>query len=178
MAGCELCQCNAYKQCQRHMDSRYKAFENLKSGCGADLYFQLQNSDGSPVNAPHMLPITLEVPSDKLHMPVWRLQRASTNALVIFLYIWDCVLLSLLLSCCPASMSCGASCDSTLCMQISAINARIYKTAIESCAGQIEEDDLVKCELAANKEVSPSTCTTGHLVRACSNLLKLKYIPC
>lgn len=41
-------------------------------------------------------------------------------------------------------------------MQVSAIDARMYKAATECDPGQdVSEDVLVKCGLHANKEVSP-----------------------
>lgn len=115
-----------------------------------------------------------------LDMLVWHSLRirASSNALRVLFYICNCILLSYIsilsciLSCCPASMSLAR-------VQISAVNARMYKTAVESSTGQIEEADLVKCELVANKEVSfhlhyevLSTCSR-QIESICVNLSKM-----
>lgn len=59
------------------------AFEKIKSSCGADLYLNLQTRADTPLDARHVLPITLKVQPDMLHphahMHAWQASHAHMH---------------------------------------------------------------------------------------------------
>ena len=70
---CKLCQYNPNKTCHQHTDSKYIAFENLRSRCGADLYVHLVDAVGNPVAA-ELLPgihLQVRVQSHVISKSIW-----------------------------------------------------------------------------------------------------------
>ena len=97
--GCKLCQYNPNKTCQQHTDSKYIAFENLRSRCGADLHVQLADDAGSPVAAELLSGIHLQV---RVHFnAVIKTQFHSQRHAV--LVQWSCFLAFICRTVCTSS---------------------------------------------------------------------------
>ena len=131
------------------------ASETLKSGCGAELHLQLKNRDGTPFTTLRSVPITLEVP----------IVLQPSSMLCIFYAYWSnycvceasCGLVHSSVrpwTCIVSDDMCVVASDGIVYLQISAVNARMYKAAVDSGADpDVDADFVASCVLSFNKEV-------------------------